>query len=368
MNQITITDNDVSMSQLIKENTYFRLPKPGELVEGRVIARGKNHILIDINGITTGTISGKELIDGIGTNKDLKIGDLVTAFVLEEENENGMVILSFRKASHLKVWDRLRKVYEDKEIVEVVAKEANKGGLMTEIDGVVAFLPVSQLAPANFPRVNGANAEVILARLKKLIGKKFTCKIILFDEQMPKIMVSEREAFAEVRSNEIAKLKIGDVINGEVNGIVKFGIFITFGNLEGLVHVSEITWDENIKNPQNDYKMNQEVSAKVISFSDQKISLSIKRLEKDPWMDNIKKFPIGSAKEGTVNKVTDFGVFVTLAEEVTGLVHISEFEDDSKSPSEIFKEEDKIKVKILGVNQEDRSMKLSLKLKEESQK
>ncbi len=362
MSQITIEDANVSMEELLKNSPPFSAPKCGDLVEGRLIARSKNHILVDIGGVATGIIAGKELSDSTGTSRDLHIGDIVTAFVLEDENEEGMVVLSFRKAAHLKIWDKLRDIYEKSGTVEVIVKEANKGGLMTEIDGVRAFLPVSQLSPINFPRVDGANAEVILRKLEKLVGKKFLTKIILFDEVLPKIMVSEREAYSEVRGSEMKKLKIGSVIDGEVNGIVKFGIFLTFGNLEGLVHVSEIIWNENAKNPQREFEMSEKVKAKIIGFDDEKISLSIKRLTKDPWMEKTEGIKKSSVADGVINKVTDYGIFVTIAEEVTGLVHVTEFSDNSKPPAESFKEGEKVKVKILEINENDRSLKLSLKL------
>lgn len=365
--QIAIKDNSLTMQELLAQTKFFRIPKPGDLIEGRAIVLGKNHILVDINGVATGIISGKELIDSSDTAKKLQIGDPVTAFVLENENDDGMIVLSLRKSAHLKIWDRLRDLYKNGGTIEVVAKEANKGGLMTEIDGVRAFLPVSQLAPVNFPRVDGANAEVILKKLQKLIGKKFTCTVILLDENMPKIMVSERGAFEELRKKEMSKLKKGETIEGEINGIVKFGLFVTFDNLEGLVHVSEITWDEESNNPQKNYKMGEKVKAKVIGFDEEKISLSIKRLERDPWMEKIKDFPVDSVKTGEVNKVTDYGIFVTLAEEVTGLVHISEFQNESSAPEELFQKGDKVDVKILEVNENDRSLKLSLK-KDESSK
>jgi small subunit ribosomal protein S1 len=361
MAPVAIREQEISMDELLKDSVPFAAPKPGDMIEGRVIAKGRNHILIDINGVATGIISGKELLDSADTAKSLGVGDSVFAFVLEDENEDGMIVLSLRKAAHLKVWDKLRRLYAEGGTVEVVAKEANKGGLMTEIDGVRAFLPVSQLAPTNFPRVDGANAEVILKRLQELVGRKFQCKVIMLDENIPKIMVSEREAYGEIRSQELAKLKKGDVVDGEINGIVKFGVFVTFGNLEGLVHVSEITWSDEARNPQKEYKMGQKVQAKVIGFDNEKISLSIKRLERDPWQEKIAQFKVGDIKKGKVNKVTDFGIFVTLAEEITGLVHITEFENDKKSPQDLFKEDDQVEVKILEINDDDRSLKLSLK-------
>lgn len=352
----------------MQESAEYAIPKPGELVEGRVIDRGKNYIIVDIKGVATGIISGREMVDSFETAKKIQIGDLLSAFVLDDENEDGMIVLSLRKASGVKVWDRLAKSFQNGDTIEVVAKEANKGGLMSEIDGMTVFLPVSQLAPGNFPRVDGANAEMILEKLQKLVGKKFTCKIIMMDESIPKVVVSERAAFAKIREQEMITVKPGTKITGEVNGIVKFGIFLTFGNLEGLVHVSEITWDEEVKNPQKDFKMGQQVEAKVIGFENDKISLSIKRLERDPWMDKVKTFKIGEAKKGTVNRVTNFGIFVTLADDITGLVHVSEFPEAGQNPEEMFKIGDEVKVRILEINEGDHSLRLSLKKEKKEEK
>lgn len=367
MADIAIKDADLTMEDLIKDSVNFSLPTPGEMVEGRVIDRGKNYIIVDIHGVSTGIVSGREMTDSFETAKNVQVGDLISAFVLDNENEDGMIVLSLRKASHLKVWDKLVKAYKNKDTIEVVAKEANKGGLMSEIDGMRVFLPVSQLAPTNFPRVDGANAEMILEKLQKLVGKKFACKIIMMDESIPKVVVSEREAFSDLRAREMTTIKPGDMIEGEVNGIVKFGIFITFGNLEGLVHISEITWDEEAKNPQKDFKMGQKVKAKVIGFEDEKISLSIKRLEKDPWMDKVRELKTGTLQKGTINKVTNFGIFVTIAEDITGLVHVSEFDNEEQTPEERFKVGDTVEVKILEINEGDHSLRLSLKTSEETE-
>lgn len=368
MFEAKIKEENVLMDELLKDSAQFSSPKPGHIIEGRVIDRGKNYIIVDINGVATGIISGREMVDSAETAKSIQVGDLVSAFVLEDENEDGMIVLSLRKASGVKVWARLEDIYNKDETVEVVAKEANKGGLMAEVDGMRVFLPVSQLAPVNFPRVNGANAEMILEKLKKLIGKKFVCKVIMMDASIPKVVVSERKAFANIRAQEMVNLKAGDKIKGEINGIVKFGIFITFGNLEGLVHVSEITWDEEAKNPQKNYKMGQEIEAKIIGFEDEKISLSVKRLEKDPWMDKVKTFNTGEVRKGTINRVANFGIFVTLAEDITGLVHISEFADENVDPEERFKAGDEVDVKILEINEADHSLRLSLKTGEKEEK
>jgi small subunit ribosomal protein S1 len=179
-----------------------------------------------------------------------------------------------------------------------------------------------------------------------------------------KIIVSEREAMSDIRNQEIKKLNVGDVVEGEVNGVVKFGVFITFGNLEGLIHTSELSW-EQVRNHYELFKIGDAVKAQVIGIDGDKISLSIKRLQKDPWADLIKKYTPGTITKGTVNKVTNFGLFVTIDGNLNGLVHTSEFEDPEMRSDEVARVGDDVTVKVLGVNEEDHNLKLSMKLKEE---
>jgi len=167
---------------------------PGNVVPGRVVAISRGKVLVDLGGTTTGVVSGKELIDAFNTVKGLEVGSDVTVFILEDENDEGMVVLSFRKAAQMRAWDTFLEMKETKETIEVVAKEANKGGLMVDAMGVKAFLPVSQLAPAHYPRVDGANATAILDHLQSFIGRKFTVCVITINEESRKLVVSEREA------------------------------------------------------------------------------------------------------------------------------------------------------------------------------
>src|SRR6185295_8465308 len=238
----TTQQNSAMVALLAHSSPAFVSIIPGEIISGRVLSKDRGKLLVDIGGVATGIVSGKELNDTFNTAKGLQVGDEVAAFVLEDETPEGMVILSLRKAAQAKSWEYFEKIKNEGGTLEVTALMANKGGLMVTTGGVTAFLPVSQLAPKNYPRVDGANAEEILSKLGKLIGKKFTTKIILLDQEIKKLVVSERAASGETRDAELSKLKVGDKVHGEVNGIVKFGIFVTFGNLEGLVHISELTW------------------------------------------------------------------------------------------------------------------------------
>jgi small subunit ribosomal protein S1 len=358
-----MTDKNVMESVL--EELDFSMPQIGDIVVGIVIAKEPGYLLVSVGGVSVGIIAGREQQDGFDTVKKLEVGSEVSAFVLDDENEEGMMVLSLRKASQMKNWDYFEECLSSGETITVVAKEANKGGLICDANGVHAFLPVSQLSPQNYPRVDGANAQAIIDRLGEFVGKRFTVRVITFLRN-DKIIVSEREAIADIRSKEIKKLKAGDVVDGVINGVVKFGVFITFGNLEGLIHTSELSW-EHVRNHYELFKMGDKVKAQVIGIDGDKISLSIKRLQKDPWIDLIKKYVPGTITVGKVNKVTNFGLFITIDGNLNGLVHTSEFEDPELRSDEVARVGDEVTVKVLGINEEDHNLKLSMRLKEEKE-
>lgn len=348
------------MDELLKDAPELKLPLPGTLVEGVVVSVWKNKVLVDLGGIATGIISGQEAHDSAGTVKDIQPGDKVSAYILEEENEDGLVVLSLRKASQQKTWDKFIKAYESGEAITVMANEANKGGLLLNVDGIKGFIPVSQLAPLHYPRVNGADSSRILARLQKLIGVPLLVKIINMDLEGGKLILSERAAEEEERKRGMDKLEVGQKIKGKVSGIVNFGIFVTFEGLEGLVHISEIAWG-HVKDP-NDYgKLGDEVDVLVIGKDKDKISLSMKRLLPDPWIEATKKYQVGTVVESVVDRVTPFGVFVKLDDEINGLIHISEIAAEGTDPSEVYKPGEKIEAKIIAIDPDEHRVGLSVK-------
>lgn len=339
----------------------FKLPVPGELVEGEVIAIYKNKILVDIGGIATGLISGREAKDSIDTIKTLNVGDQVSAYVIDGENEEGYIVMSLRKASQEKTWKKFSDAFEKGNIIEVAASEANKGGLLLDIDGIKGFIPVSQLAPMHYPRVNGANVNEILNRLQELVGVKFRVKIINIDKDNGKLILSEKAAMEDQRQNSLSGLKVGDVVTGRISGVVKFGIFVAFNGLEGLVHISEIAWG-HVKNPGDYGRLGDDVKVQVIGVEGDKISLSMKRLTEDPWLEVAKKFKIGSEVEGEINRVTPFGAFIKLSDDINGLIHVSEIShEDVSDPSHVLKIGDKVKAKVIAIEPEEHRVGLSIK-------
>jgi len=350
------------MDELLKDFVPTRVV-PGEMISGTVVSMQKNCILIDLDGVLTGSITGRETKDALDTAKDLAVGHNVEAVVLEEENDEGFVVLSLRKASQEKIWTKFIDAYENDTTIKVKPSEANKGGLLLDMDGIKGFIPVSQLAPLHYPRVNGADSAQILTKLKELIGVELEVKILNLDKDNGKLILSEKAAFQADRSKTLDKLAVGQKIKGKISGIVAFGIFVTFGQVEGLVHVSEIEWG-HCKDTRNYGKVGDEVEVMVIGIDNGKISLSMKRLTANPWENIEKDFPVGKKVSAKINKVTPFGVFVALTDQINGLIHISElYEDagDSKDPVMEFKAGESIDAWIITVDQKEHRIALSVR-------
>ncbi len=333
----------VTMEELLKSDKApeIVLPEPGTIVEGSVITINKKDVLVDLGGISVGIIAGKEAVDSAGTINDLAEGDEVSAFVLEPENEEGLVVLSLRKASQKRTWNRFVEIHDNKEVIDVKVNDANKGGLLVEVDGIKGFIPVSQLAPLNYPRVNGADSAKILARLKKLIGKTISVRVINIDHATKKLILSEKAAFADNRKQSLKKLNIGDVVKGTISGVVNFGIFVTFNGLEGLVHISEIAWG-HVDNPGNYGKLGDEIEVKIIGIEGEKISLSLKQMSEDPWEEITKDYKEGQKIKGKITRLTDYGAFVEISKDINGLIHVNEIERLADEKPEIKIEKDEV--------------------------
>lgn len=318
-----------------------------------------------MGGVATGVITGKEMQDNKRTVEKLAIGDKVIAAVVEEENQDGLMILSLRKASQRRAWDEFMKAYMDGTVIQVRATEANKGGLLVDIDGVKGFIPLSQLAPLHYPRVEGANSEKIYQKLTELVGKMFSVKIITLDHDNKKLILSEKAAMDEERAASLSGLEVNQKVRGRISGLVSYGIFVTFNGLEGLVHISEIDWG-HVGDPKEYGKVGDEIEVLVIGVDESKISLSMKRLKSDPWMEIAQRYKLGDIIEGTVTRVTPFGAFMKLAEGINGLIHLSEISHGLvKDPSEFVEIGQTRKAKIITLDLEEHRIGLSLKALQE---
>lgn len=350
------------MQALLAEHPDVRLPDIGEVVAGTVISAANSEVHIDIAGLATGVVRGPELVDESGMFTNLRPGDTVHATVVEQENELGELELSFREAGHRKAWEELDRLYREQEIVAAQIMDANKGGLLVRVGNVTGFLPVSQLTVEHYPRVEGANKAKILERLKQYIGMAFQVRIIDVLEGENKLIVSEKAAKEQEQSARLSEFKVGDTIEGIVTGVVNFGAFVEFGdNLEGLVHISELAW-QRIDNPKDIIKVGDSVKAQIIAIEDGRISLSMRRLQADPWKAVAEKYKVGDLVEGTVLKINSFGAFVELDNDIHGLAHISELSwKKISSPEEILKIGSRSQFKIVSIEPDNHRLGLSVK-------
>ncbi|MEK7477799.1 MAG: S1 RNA-binding domain-containing protein [Patescibacteria group bacterium] len=314
-------------------------PEAGVLVEGTVIGKEKMSIYVDIPPFGTGIIYGREYLNAKDLIKKINLGDLVTAKIVEAEGEKGYIELSLKEAKQAIVWSEAEKAIKSKEIYELLVKDANKGGLIMEWQGLDGFLPSSQLKPEHYPRIPDGDKDRIMEELKKFVGAKLSVTIIGADAKEGKLIFSEKNSDLKSKREIVEKYSLGDVILGEVTGAVDFGIFLKIEDgLEGLVHISEIDW-ALVENPKELFKIGDKVKTKVIEIKDGKISLSLKALKENPWNEASKKYKKGEVVKGVVIKYNKHGALVSIEEGVAGLVHISEFqsEEDLRSKLELGK-------------------------------
>jgi small subunit ribosomal protein S1 len=358
------------MAELLEqEKDAMIVPQIGELIEGIVVSIGKNEVILDINGIHTGAVRGKEILDESGDASNLKIGDKIAATVLELDNENGELELSFRFAGHQKAWENLEKLQSEGEIVEAKIIDANKGGLMIKVGNVLGFLPVSQLTTEHYPRVEGGDKNKILVHLKSYCGQGFRVKIIDVNEAEEKLIVSEKAAWEEKQQSAISKYKVGDKVDGTITGVVDFGAFVEFGeNLEGLIHISELAW-QRIDNPRDIIHVGDKVKASIIAIENAKISLSLKKLQTDPWAEVAKKYKVGQSIKGKVLKTNPFGAFVELDNDIHGLAHISELsEKEISNPTDVVEIGESYKFTIISIEPNEHRLGLSMINKKKASK
>ena len=349
---------------LLEKNNLLKPPKVGEIVEGKVIGKGRSSIFLDLGTTGTGIIYGKEFQEAKEQLKNLKTGDSVLAKILNLENEEGYIELSISRASKELTWVKLQQKKEKGEQIKVKILGANKGGLITEVFGIPAFLPVSQLEDQHYPRVEGGDSLKILRELQKFIGKELEVKIFDLSPKEEKLILSEKAKATEKIKEILKNYKIGDVVEGEITGITDFGAFMRFGaeGLEGLIHISELDW-KLVEDPAEIVKVGQKVKAKIIDISDDRVSLSLKALKKDPWLDIEKKYKKGDQVSGKVTKFNPFGAFVQITPKIQGLCHISEFGTRGKM-EEILKIGSRYNFQILEIRPKDHRMSLKLVEKE----
>ena len=322
------------MQALLEAHETLELPKVGETVVGTVVAASRREVRIDIGSRIVGVVRGHELFADSEAYGDLQVGQEVESTVIDLENENGEMELSFKYAGEAKAWETMRANVNTGDAVSIKVLSANKGGLIVKVGHLQGFLPVSQLAPEHYPRVSGGSKQQILEKLREFVGIKLKAKVLDVDENEGKLIMSEKAIWEEEQRNVIAKYKVGEKIEGTVTAVADFGAFVKFpleskddtSQLEGLVHISEIAW-QRIDHPRDFVKMGDTVKAEIISIEGSKIFLSMKKLAENPWDNVVKKYKVGDVVEGTILKVNPFGFFVELDRDIHGLAHISELDN-----------------------------------------
>ncbi|MFC1789398.1 30S ribosomal protein S1 [Patescibacteria group bacterium] len=357
------------MKDLLEKTNSIKPPKIGDIIEGKIINSKRGALFIDLSPMGAGIIYGKEFNEARNALRSLKNGDKIFVKVIDLDNEEGYIELSLNQAGQEMTWDNLRQRKEKGELITVNVTGANKGGLLTQVSGIPAFLPVSQLSLQNYPRVEGGDSSKILNELQKFIGQDIEVRVFAIDPQEGKLILSEKAKETEKLKEILENYKVGDTVKGEITGLVDFGAFIKFPvpedpknpGLEGLIHISELDWSI-VEDPSEVVKVEDKIKAKIIEIKDNKVSLSLKALKSDPWSGIEEKYKKGDVIKGKATKFNSFGAFIQIAPKIQGLCHISEFGTKTKM-EEALKEGETYEFEILEIKPADHRMSLKLKKK-----
>ncbi len=369
------------MKELIEKELFkplFSPPGQGDVIRGKIIGRQKSALFLDLGAFGTGAVVGKEFQGAKRLIRDLEIGQEITAKVVDLDNDDGYIELSVAEAQKEVAWEKLKRKKESNESFPIIISKANKGGLMAEIEGTTGFLPVSQLKPEHYPKIENGDQEKIFQKLQKFIGEELKVIVLSLDPKQKILIFSEKQADLEKNKEALKSYNVGDIVEGKITGIVDFGAFIKFpcsaettkgkpspsdlssearrakeealakkgapveamenepvskteGNsqIEGLIHISELDW-QLIQDPFDVISVNEIVKAKIINITNGRVSLSLKALKKDPWENIAERYKKGDIVSGAVTKLNPFGAFVQIEPKIQGLIHISEFQDEQE--------------------------------------
>lgn len=347
---------ELTMDELLAGSEVTALTT-GDVIEGVITSVRKNEVWVDLGARGVGVVMRRE----IGHGQALEPGSSITVSVIDPEMEEGHALLSMKRAVKDRGWDEVQRLFDDQEIVEISPYDANRGGLLVELEGIRGFLPVSQLAAGHYPRVSGADKDEILQKLNALTSETLRVRILDVSRKDNKLIFSEKEAVKDDMQARFSELTVGDVVEGVVTGVIDFGAFVNVDGIEGLVHISEISW-ERVDNPRNYVKVGDKLKAKIIAIDKDRLSLSIKQMSEDPWLSEVKAFSKGDVVEGKVTRITPFGAFVQLSSSVEALVHVSEMSDEETvDPEQLFQLNEKKQFKVLDIDTDNRKIALSLK-------
>jgi len=358
-------DNLETMESLMQsEDAGLEFPSQGEIRTGVIASISSNQILVSIGAKSEGVIMGREL-EQISTSEReaFKVGEEVPVYVVNPEDNNGNVILSYVRAREAMGWDMVEQMQESGDTFDGQIEGYNKGGLIVVVHGLRGFIPASQISLARRNAVQGDTPD----RWAKMIGETITVRIIEVDRGRRRLILSERAANPEsrqsIKERVIDELEEGETYTGRVTSIADFGAFVNINGADGLVHLSELSW-ERVQHPSEVLEVGQEVTVKVISVDKEKkrIGLSIRALQGDPWHDKAEKFAVGQLVEGTITRLTKFGAFARLEGDIEALIHISELSENRiNHPKEAVKEGDTLTLRVIRIDIDQRRIGLSLR-------
>jgi small subunit ribosomal protein S1 len=360
-------ENNMSMEELLAGQDFgdYELPKKGETRKGTVASISAGQILVSIGTKSEGVITGKEY-EGIPQDvlAKLQVGEEIDVFVIDPEDPSGNVILSYRNALEANSWKQAEDLKDSGEVFQSEIIKFNKGGLIVPVGTLMGFVPASQISLSRRANMSGETPE---ARWAKMVGEPISVRVIEVDRERRRLILSERAASTETREQVkeriLDELKEGDIRTGKVTSLADFGAFVNINGADGLVHLSEISWDR-INKPDEVLKVGQEVKVKIISIDREKkrIGLSIRALQNDPWAQQVAQFQVGQLVEGKVTKLAPFGAFARLEGEVEGLIHISEISEKRiEHPKEVLKVGDPLTLRVIKIDTDNHRIGLSLR-------
>jgi small subunit ribosomal protein S1 len=359
-------NNNQTMESLLKEQDLnVDLPQSGEIRTGVIASISPSQILVSIGAKSEGVVSGRELEQLTAEEREaLKVGQEVPVFVINPEDANGNVVLSLKRAQEQISWDNVEKLVSSDEVVDSKVMGFNKGGLIVGVEGLRGFVPSSQISAMRRSQSTGDTPE---QRWQKMIGQPITVRVIEVDRERRRLILSERAASSEsrqsIKERVIEELEEGKVYTGRVTSLANFGAFININGADGLVHLSELSW-EHIDHPREVLEVGQEVKVKVINVDKDKkrIGLSVRALQEDPWRSRVEKYSVGQLVEGVITRLTKFGAFARLEGDIEGLIHISEISDHRiEHPKEVLKEGEVKSLRVIRIDPEQHRIGLSLR-------
>ena len=363
--QANANNNQTMESLLQEQDLSVDLPQPGEIRKGMIASVSPSQVLVSIGAKSEGVVSGRELEQLTPKEREaLKVGDEVHVYVINPEDANGNVVLSLKRAQEQISWDNVEKLVTDGETVDSKIIGFNKGGLIVAVEGLRGFVPSSQIGALRRSQTTGDTPE---QRYQKMVGQPISVRVIEVDRERRRLILSERAASTEsrqsIKERVIDELEEGKTYTGRVTSLANFGAFININGADGLVHLSELSWD-HIEHPREVLEVGQEIKVKVINVDREKkrIGLSVRALQDDPWQSRAEKYSVGQLVEGKITRLTKFGAFARLDDDIEGLIHISEMADHRiEHPKEVLRENDVKTLRVIRIDTDQHRIGLSLR-------